>query len=938
MKAFLEQVAQHYYASGDSEHLCFIFPNRRSLVFFKKYFGECVAGGGEPVVSPYFCTMNDFFYQIADASQTGQVNQLIQLYECYCELNPQHESLDEFIFWGGILLSDFNDVDKYLVKAESIFQNVAEFRDMQDDMNYLNDTQKEAIMKFIGHFKNGGKYKDEFRKIWDILLPLYRSFNSKLSALGLSYEGQVYRKLAERLGSETAVDVLRPHFEFVHKFIFVGLNALNECEKLLMRRLRDAGLAEFCWDFSSEWIKAPQNKSSFFLAGNISDFPQAFELDTDGLGTPAFNVISVPSSTGQAKQLPSIFRQAGSHGIETAVVLPDESLLLPVLNSIPEEIGEINVTMGYPMKGSGLWSLMNDIAALQLHLRFSEKDGKWCFYHKQVWEIFSNSIFRTIAGEDGTVKMAAIRKEAHYYISEEELSGNPVFELVFRAILKNPSSTEPKAISDIEDYQSSIISGIAPLLKDIDGMSLELDFAREYFLAIGQLRSCSLAVLPATYFRLLDNLVGKSSVPFKGEPLKGLQIMGPLETRALDFDNVIVLSCNEGIFPRRSVSSSFIPQELRKGFDLPTYEYQDAVWAYYFYRLVQRAENVWLLFDSRTEGVRSGEESRYIKQLELDFNAEVKRYVVKSEIIKSEEASEIVKTAEDIQKIRSCMLSASALQNYLTCPARFYYSKVCGLSKEQEVAEFLDGGAIGTVFHETMQQLYSRPDGKLTAAYLKSLSDDVIKDRVRQNILDTLHTFEVTGRNIIFEDMVCKYVRKIVQMDLGQLEDSGRGCFEILGLEKKEITAIDGFNFVGYVDRIDSISPGEIRIIDYKTGKVKDEDFVINEGNAQEVVDALFGDDNSKRPKIALQLYLYDRIVAADRDFAWNKMVNSIYQPMRMFVSGVEIVELSPRFNSLMDEKLSGLLAELVDPETPFRRIEQGPVCDNCDFKIICGR
>ena len=455
MTPFLKQVAAHYHSAGRLDEYCFVFPNRRAMVFFREYLGDCVREAGVPCLTPEMCTMNDFFYRITGASPSGQVALLLELYDCYCRLNPSHETLDEFIFWGGVLLSDFDDIDKYLVKPDALFANVSEFRELQDGYDYLEEGQLAAIRRFVSHFRTGGRYKDEFRKIWDILLPLYRAFNDRLRSRGLSYEGQVYRELAERLDSESASDVLGKRFPGTRKFVFVGLNALNECEKLLMRKLRNAGLAEFCWDWSSRMIKDPHNRSSFFMSANVEEFPQAFRPDPEGLPLPEVNVLSVPSAVGQAKQLPSILRRLDARGIETAVVLPDENMLIPVLNSIPPEIAGINVTMGYPMSSGGLWSLMNDIAALQMHLR--EKDGRWYFYRETVWSIFADSVFHAVMTPEDEETASAVRKEAGYYISEEQLASTPLFRSVFRAVAKRPAVADPDAVTALQDYQLEVV-------------------------------------------------------------------------------------------------------------------------------------------------------------------------------------------------------------------------------------------------------------------------------------------------------------------------------------------------------------------------------------------------------------------------------------------------------------------------------------------------
>lgn len=949
MKPFLRQVAGHYASAGNIEKTCFIFPNRRSLVFFTKYLSDCMKGADRPVLTPKMYTVNDFFFRVSGKRSTDKVNLLLCLYDCYKSLYPKAESLDEFIFWGDVLLSDFDDVDKYLVNPKDLFANVSDFKSIQDTYSYLTETQRTAIENFLKHFRENGRLtvdigsgdsgvKARFLQIWDILYPLYTKFNEALSSRGFAYEGMAYRELADRIGAESASDVLAEAFPGLEKFVFVGLNALNECEKKVMRRMRDAGIAQFCWDYGSKMIRDRRNKSSFFMSSNVVEFPQACEWDEDGLPcSQEINVVSVPSSAGQAKQLPGILKGIDRPGIDTAVVLPDENLLIPVLNSIPEDVTDINVTMGYPMGGSEFYSLLNDLCAMQLHMRF--RDGEWYFYHRQVWAVFANSIFKVAAGEEGLRRMASVKSGAKYYIPASDLAGIPLFDLVFKAVVRDVKAADSSAIHELEDYQSEVIKGLAGYLRDDPDMALELEFAKEYYLAVNRLRRVDLPVLPATYFRLLEQLVGSASVPFRGEPLKGLQIMGPLETRALDFDNLIILSCNEGVFPHRSVSSSFIPPELRKGFGLPTYEFQDAVWAYYFYRMIQRASNVWLLCDSRTENMKSGEESRYIKQLELHFGVKVRRHVAKSVISEAELPGDIVKTEDDIRAVKESMLSASALQNYLFCPAKFYYHTVKRLRPDDEVAESMDAGMIGNVFHATMEDIYSGSD-KATADSVRAWMKD--KDRIRaiirEHVKEELHTIEVSGRNLIFEDVVLQYVLKVLGRDLEHMKECGVDAFSVLGLELTLPWEFHGFRFKGIVDRLDSFVPGTVRVVDYKTGKVEDSDIHIDDANAAEVVDKLFGPDNARRPKIALQLFLYDMFVRSMPGYETKKMVNSIYQTTGLFVNPVEDVPVSEVFCTLTRDRLASMLDEIADLSIPFRRTGDADTCKWCDFKMLCGR
>ena len=981
MIPFLKQVADHYYTSGDVQNRCFIFPNRRSMVFFRKYLSEAVAADPKaaPLLAPAMLTVNDFFYKVSGLTAADKVRLLLCLYECYAELNPKAETLDEFIFWGDVILGDFNDVDKYLVNPKQLFANVVDFKALQDTFTYLSETQLNAIKAFVSHFNDSaGKMtvdlgsdnvKGRFLQIWNILYPLYRKFNETLEGRGLAYEGMVYRKLAESLGDRSAEDVLGDIFHEGTKFVFVGLNVLNECEKVLLRKLKHASLAEFCWDWSGDMIQDPQNRSSFFMEDNVKEFPQAAQWDKDGLGVPQINVLSVASSVGQAKRLPDILQRfadqqhcgdLSSLGAESAVVLPDENLLTTVLNSIPEDIRAINVTMGLPMSGSQIYTMMSDMAAIQLHSVC--RNGRWYFYHKQVWDLFAGAVFRKAVDGRTQEIISKVKKSAKYYIPQDELCGTPVLDAVFRPVVKDPSSVSAQQISDFADYLKNAVTTVAPYIAEDVTLALELEYAKEYYRCVNVLQEINMEILPITFVRLLSQLLAMVSVPFRGEPLNGLQIMGPLETRALDFRNLVVMSANEGVFPRRSVSSSFVPPELRRGFGLPTYEFQDAVWAYYFYRMISRAENVWLLTDTRTEGLKSGEESRYIKQLEYHFGVPLNRYVVQFDGMKTAELGEIVKTEEDLDILRNTTLSATALQTYLACPAKFCYAVIKRLQAEEEVAESLDYGTFGTVYHDVMRSVYadesamdedfffddSKPAGGLpvkpmayvTRDYIKGWLErkDDIRRKVKALIVGHLNLMEVSGRNLVVADVIVRYVIKTLERDLEQMEVAGIDRFEVLGREMKVTGTFHGQRFKGYIDRLDSFHPDQARIVDYKTGKVLEDDEKIHDGNAEAIAEKIFAQDVADRPKIALQFYIYDMLVQDRPEVEGRKIYNSVYSTAHLFKEKPVTVPMNKVFYDAVSEKLSGLLDEMYDVSVPFRRTEDESVCKYCDFRTICWR
>ena len=923
MIPFLKQVAAHYYNSGcQIEQTCFVFPNRRSLVFFRKYLGGLVRE--RPVMAPQMYTINDFFYKVYNVHATDKLHLLLELYDCYKELNSEAEPLDEFVFWGDVILSDFDDIDKYLVDARGLFRNVSDFKQIQDTYEYLSKNQEKAIDNFLGHFRDSKHLdrgvKGRFVKLWNILFPLYESFGKRLKEKGMAYEGMVYRSLAQDLKAGVSVkDILEPVFPDTVKYVFVGLNALNECEKLLLRRMRDARVAEFCWDYVSPMIKDGENKSSFFMKKNLEEFPQAFETDADGLTVPRITVIDVPSSVGQAKLAPWILGQTTGDSVETAFVLPDESLLMPLLSSVPPSYKNINVTMGYPMSGSAIYTLLDALGALQMRL-WKRPDG-WYFYHAAVRDVFTSGLFREMLGEEEIQRVEAVKAAAKYYIPLKDLRGGPVLDMIFRPVIEDVKAVSAQQNHRTEEYFQEVVGLVGRTLTGKEDMLLELDFAKRCHTELNILKGTDLDVLPATHLRLLQRLLQGISVPFRGEPLKGLQIMGPLETRALDFRYLVILSANEGMFPRRSVSSSFIPPELRKGFGLPTYEYQDSVWAYYFYRMIQRPEHVWLIYDSRTEGLKSGEESRYIKQLQYHFGVSLERLTAAPSMQTPEPEEEIGKTQEDVDTVRNKLLSATALNSYTECPAKFYYQVVKGLKAEDEVAESLDSRMIGNVFHHVMQDLYGKAK-LITPQMIDAFKKDVkgLKALIREKVLEEIHSIEVTGRNLVLEEVILDYVLSTLRHDASLLASvSGTAGFRIIGLEEHYYGTLGGFKLHGIVDRLDSYKDGELRVIDYKTGSVSNEKNVIY-------------------PKILRQLHIYNILCHQQPGLSGMQLVDSIYSIQHLYTGNLPEMPEDPEVTKEMTAELLAILSDITNLDIPWSRTEDKTLCAYCDFKDICGR
>lgn len=969
MNPFLKQVAEHYLEEGTLERKCFVFPSRRSMVFFRKYLSESVSAcGAGAIVAPMLMTVSDFFEKSSSLRKADRISQLLCLYECYSALYPHAESLDEFIFWGDVILGDFSDVDKYLADPSAVFTNVADLKALQDDFSHLSPKQKEALERFTGYFVSGASstghtdVKGNFARVWNILAQLYVDFNESLRSKGLASEGQLYRSLAEKCDQTPVVDLLSGRFPHTDKFVFVGLTAPNACEKKVFRKMKDASLAEFCWDYSGDMIKDPKNKSSFFLSKDIEMFGQAFELDPDGLPDTEFNVVSVPSSVGQPRLLSKIL--AGEDENDCAVVLPDESLLFALMDSVPESVKHLNVTMGSPMSSSGVYSLMRDIARMQIHVRVAS-DASVSFYHKQVWDIISDGIFKQLMAEDedAIAIIAKIKQDRKYYIPQEDLHGHPLFDLIFHPALVDMKSADAGQVKGFSSYLSQVALYIGRSLKRTGASLLEIDFAKEYYCSVVNLSRYELPILPVTFVKLLDSLLGSVSVPFNGEPLKGLQVMGPLETRLLDFSNVVILCANEGVFPRHNVSSSFIPAELRKGFDLPTYEYQDAMWAYYFYRMVCRAKNVWLVYDSRTEGTSSGEESRFIKQLEYHFHIPLNRFVASSELSAAAKIEDYIeKKDEHIEKIKGAKLSPSSLNMYMDCPAKFYYHVVERLYPEKEVAENLDASMLGNVYHNTMRALYlskedmlsdapfdkleenktkgmERIDAEYLRFWLKPEGRAIVRERILSFIRHELGAPEVKGRNLVTAKVIEKYVVQTIERDLEYLKERNASYFEIIGLELPGKAKIGSLRFKGVIDRVDKVG-GEVRVVDYKTGRDDPSSLEVVPGKEGALADKVFSDKHSirKAVKAVLQFHIYDKMLRDSVIGPDTPVCNSMYSAPGLLTSAVRVHEASAAFSQAMDERLGELLEKIVSPDENFTRTKDSAVCEYCDFKMICGR
>lgn len=947
MIPFLRQVADHYFTTADTT--LFVFPNRRSMVFFKKYFGEKMLEENQGASIPCLTTISDLFKAIyaPQGSLADEITLLVELYEIYKTVKKDPEPLDDFLFWGGVILSDFGDIDKYLADPEQILVNLAQYQDIVvDPMEYATPEQQDAIMALVGSLRDAGSttvskaYHKTFMTIWDLLLPIYKGFNEVLKAKGLAYEGMIFRRVAENpTESKRQLQSLYPK---ASKVVFVGLNALSTAEISFLKALaKEDGFADFCWDFPTDpahpspLLSDPQNKSSHFirryLEPGVNYLPQAFPVEYGSL--PEVSVISTSTTVAQSKLIPTFLNSVeGPIDEKTLVLLPDETQLQTVLTSIPENgVDVLNITMGSPLSLSGSYSLFT--AILQL---FDTKRPRY-FYHRVVWDIFSSPIFKS-AHKEFDEQIFSIKDRAQTYIPAKDLDFSPVFQAL-------PDKDD---LDGVIDYLLRTIEFLAPAMTD----ALEKEAIYEIYRVVNYLKTHELHkrytdLRFATFKSLLAKLLTVVSIPYKGEPLCGLQVMGPLEVRALDFENIMILSSSEGIFPRKNVADSFIPYTIRKAFDLPTYEEQDAIWAYYFYRLISRAKKVWMVYNSTADGLQSGEPSRYIMQLKYAYRKRLDLKFFNHTVISS--------VSTGYKEYPNCnpyagRFSASAIQRYLECPLAFYYHYIKRISDDDKtVSEDVESNQFGNIVHNSVEELYHPFMGRvLTKDDIESLD---VQPVIEKHLKSELNIDVIEGKAFIAFEQAKQFVREILE------EDKIYAPFKIVGLEQKIVADFEGYKLSGTIDRIDE-KDGLIRIVDYKTGKYLEEDV---QPTAETAATAFDKPDSKAWPKISIQLFIYDYLWEKLRDASTEVFVdgvkdderkkvllscveksyrNSIYCPFKLASlraggkghDGTFTNEIFADYSG----RLKSLLDEITDPATWFKHRDGCAHCKYCKYETLC--
>lgn len=959
MTPFLQQIASLFYQQYGAEvsRLAFVFPNRRTGLFFQKYLSEVA---DKPLFSPTILTINDLFVQLSGKQTADRINMLFMLYDIYVRHSGSTETFDEFLYWGEMLLNDFDDVDKYMADARMLFTNVTDLREIENDFSFLDAEQIAAIRTFWSSFypKGDSPNQEEFLAVWKILYTLYNDLRDALAAEGRGYEGMIFREVVEQMEQNNCCDL--PYT----KVVFVGLNALSVAEERFLIQLQKRGIADFYWDYASDKVTDPNNKASYFVERNLKNFPSQYPLPAEEKVDTEIEVIGIPSGIGQAKQVYTLLNElckedemSPEEALRTAIILPDEHLLIPVLNAIPEQIRRINVTMGYPLAGTPVASLMEYILALQKNVRYVDRQP--VFYFRDVLPILNHRYISSTCPEIVNALVKDIAENNRIYISAADLGKTDLLSVLFLPV------------TDVNTFSDYLINVLQELNKVMHALSsgeeeedatqrtndLKQEFIFHYFTTVNRMKEimqdAGIEMKIDTYFRLLKRVTDTITIPFRGEPLSGLQIMGVLETRALDFDRLIILSMNEGIFPLRKAANSFIPYNLRRGFGLPTYEHQDSVWAYHFYRLIYRANHVSLLYDTRSNGLQTGEVSRFVHQLHYHYEVPLQNKLVVYNVSSAKTpALQVKKTDEVMQRLNAFhkggnrAISASAVNTYLDCPLKFYFSVVEGIQEEEEVSETIESNVFGSILHKVMEELYMPLCGKIvTADLLKAIKKDtpVLTGAIARAFAEIFFMSDVvrplTGQNFLIGEMIRKYVEKILERDSKltpfRYIESERKINRLftLGDNRTEI------QLKGFIDRIDEVRDA-VRIIDYKSGSGT---------SVFTSVESLFDKEDKDRAKAVMQVFMYSWMLGAAP--AGKTIQPGIYYMRTLFSDSfdasvsrrIERTKTEPvtdfsAYSEAFEGELRRCLDEIFGRETPFTQTTTEKACAWCPFKDICGK
>jgi len=962
MKSFLEYVADDLlrkYGTNLSR-IAVVFPNKRASLFLNDYLAHAA---GCPLWSPAYLTISDLFRQHSDRCVADPIKLVCDLHKCFVACTGIDETLDRFYGWGQLLLSDFDDVDKNMAPADRVFANLSDIHEMDDDA-FLTPEQREAIHRFFGNFsvENNSELKKRFLSIWSHMDDIYHRFNERLQQQQLAYEGALYRQVAEDETIDFQYDL----------YIFVGFNMLQQVEQRLFSRLRKQGKARFYWDFDHYYLPT---EAGHFIAQYLDSFPNELDNRSEELYNQfsqprQLTYISAPTEHIQAHYVTDWLRGEGrlAAGRRTAVVLCNEQTLQTVIHCLPPEVDKVNITTGYPLSQSPVASFVTHLVSLRTS-GYAVQTERYRLHYinmllRHPYAHFVSPLSQQLCDQ--------LNQQKVYYPDAAQLCADEGLTLLF-----GQGSWQSNA---------ELLAWIGRLLKLLalsdTGDPLYQEAVFRMYTLVNRLHDLveadDLTVDIITLQRLMNQLVSSSSIPFHGEPAEGLQIMGVLETRNLDFEHVILLSCNEGNVPKGVNDTSFIPHSLRKAYGLTTIDHKVSIFAYYFHRLLQRATDVTLLYNNATEDGHTGEMSRFMLQLMVESPHPIRLQTLQAGQARCLRIPPTVdKTPAVIAQLRqhfdkACqqagarprpLLTPTAINQYMRCQLRFFYRYACGLTDlDDNEEEMIDNRIFGNIFHRAAQLTYRQ----LTAASPLISKDDIqrllreragIERAVDQAFKEELFMIKdatrplppFDGMQLINREVIIRYVRQLLEID------QRLAPFTILGLEYPVLTdytvttGTDNFSTAigGTIDRLDRITLPDgrtsIRVIDYKTGggRLK----------AMNDIQTIFLPEGQKtHADYYLQTILYSLIIRQGSLRSQLGSPDAVVSPALLFIqhAGAEgydptlvvgrepltdVITVATPFQQLLDEKIR----EIFDTTVPFTPVKDRDSCKSCPFIRLCG-
>lgn len=949
---FLKLVATDIYKrfNGNLNDIAIVFPNKRAGLFFNEYLTHL---SGRPLWSPTYITISELFQQCSNAVLGDPILLVSKLYKEYVKYTHSSESIDSFYYWGEILIKDFDDIDKNLVKAGELFANLNDLKSLGSASDTLDEEQREAIEQFFKNFNPGkeSELKRRFLHIWHVMNDIYVSFKEQLRSEGIAYEGMMYRDVLEQ---EEGIQL--PY----RQYIFVGFNALNKVESTLFDTIRKAGKALFYWDYDMSYIADSSHEAGHFMRRNLGMFPNALENGSyDNICNKKIDIVSTTTDSIQMRYASQWIKEHWDkeREVETAVVLCDESKLESVYHIIPDDVQERNITMGFPVSHTPIFDLIKQLVELQT-VGYDEQHGT-----------FGAQYVCTILNHPYIKRLSSKARELIKEITENRILFPPLKmyaddELLNRIFTIHDDNTMwMLSIGDI--VQTIAKSTPLPPKNDNDEDKKEADIYNELFLEaelkaftqtqrlVHILDNSDLILAKKTLGSLLLRVLSSATIPFHGEPVVGMQIMGLLETRNLDFKNIIFLSANEGNLPKGGSDTSFIPYNLRRAFGLTLSEHRDSIYAYNFYRLLQRAENVTIVYNGSNEGTGRNGCSRYILQLMANGQCGEKYTLTSQQTTSADTPIEVKKTKEIIEELRGIYdnsngkgraLSPSAINCYIDCSLRFFYRYVMKLKKYEQLETGIKGNDFGLIFHKAAELFYDEVTGKNNGTIergdlLPYLEEDArlykfVDDAFKEEFFKGTPVYD--GEQYMNREIIHRLLKRLVQMDIKHTP------FEYVGSEKDiffdyTVELSDGLpiklSIGGRIDRIDR-KDGILEIIDYKTGG--------KEGKVEDLAKVFTHDGKSLG--YVFQALLYS--VAALEKGITDKVLPSLIYIHRKDGTNrndyvVKIADKQVEVGTIREEfkqSLKALLKEIFDTETPFIATDKEENCTYCDFKRICGR